>query len=505
MAQQQTPSIAARTALGAGWVIGWRMATRLLGLISTLVLARILVPADFGLVALATVSAGAIDALSVIGLEDALIRDHESSRSLNDTAFTLTVGRGIVNGLIVALLAYPASVWFNEPRLASVLFVLALLTVLAGFENIGVVAFRRELQFQKEFLLLLPSRIVGVAVTIALGVWLHSYWALVAGIAVTRLMRLGMTYWMHPYRPRLALTRWRHLVGFSFWTWAAGIALFAWDRAETIVLGHTLGSQGVGLFLVAIEIAVLPTSEFVSPVARALFAGFSAAQREGRDLLDAGTRVAAALMVVVMPLALVVSAAAGDLTRVLLGQQWLAAQPLIAVLAAMSLPAVLTKVFGTVLTARAHVRASFSIVALSATAKIPVLYAVALTGDLRGVAVVSVGAAFVEALLYCVTVKRFATSPVPILTFDLARTLVAGLAGLGVLYATGLGWDLPPGSPYTALVHGFVVGVVGLATFSAVQLALWFAAGRPDGGETQILRVLTGLIGAFRGRRQPTP
>ncbi|HUZ72457.1 MAG TPA: hypothetical protein VMU87_05685, partial [Stellaceae bacterium] len=83
--------------------------------------------------------------------------------------------------------------------------------------------------------------------------------------------------------------------------------------------------------------------------------------------------------------------------------------------------------------------------------------------------------------------------------------LVAGLAGLGVLYATGLGWDLPPGSPYTALVHGFVVGVVGLATFSAVQLALWFAAGRPDGGETQILRVLTGLIGAFRGRRQPTP
>ena len=67
------PGILARTARGAGWVVAWRMATRVLGLVSTLVLARLLVPGDFGLVALATSFAFALDACFLVGVEDQIV------------------------------------------------------------------------------------------------------------------------------------------------------------------------------------------------------------------------------------------------------------------------------------------------------------------------------------------------------------------------------------------------------------------------------------------------
>lgn len=90
---EQTGALLAKTAGGAGWTIGWRAATRALGFISTLVLARILVPADFGLVALAMSFSRAIDILADLGVEDALVRAHDASRATYNAAFTINAIR----------------------------------------------------------------------------------------------------------------------------------------------------------------------------------------------------------------------------------------------------------------------------------------------------------------------------------------------------------------------------------------------------------------------------
>ena len=79
-------SISNRTVIGAGWLVAWRMVTRALGLVSTLVLARILVPADFGLVAMATSFSSSVGALSELGISEALVRRQENERGHYDTA-----------------------------------------------------------------------------------------------------------------------------------------------------------------------------------------------------------------------------------------------------------------------------------------------------------------------------------------------------------------------------------------------------------------------------------
>ena len=95
ISQRAPASVASRTVIGATWMIAWRMATRSLGLISTLVLARLLVPSDFGLVAIATTFAAAIDSLSELGLQAALVRQPDDDPSLYDTAFTMQAIRGL--------------------------------------------------------------------------------------------------------------------------------------------------------------------------------------------------------------------------------------------------------------------------------------------------------------------------------------------------------------------------------------------------------------------------
>ena len=100
-----TESLLSRTARGAGWVMAWRLGMRVLGLTSTLILVRLLAPADFGLIALATGFVQSVDGLMSLGTEEAVIREAAPSRSVYDTAFTLNALRGLVASSFVVVAA----------------------------------------------------------------------------------------------------------------------------------------------------------------------------------------------------------------------------------------------------------------------------------------------------------------------------------------------------------------------------------------------------------------
>jgi O-antigen/teichoic acid export membrane protein len=144
-------SLLRKTAGGAGWVIGWRAATRAIGFLSTLVLARLLVPADFGLVALAMSLSRAIDALADLGVQDALIRITLPTRRTYDTAFTVNAMRGVVTATAIAVSARPFAQIFGDPRLFHLVLALAAAVALDSFVNVGVADFRRDFAFHRNF------------------------------------------------------------------------------------------------------------------------------------------------------------------------------------------------------------------------------------------------------------------------------------------------------------------------------------------------------------------
>ncbi|MDT7953309.1 MAG: oligosaccharide flippase family protein, partial [Acetobacteraceae bacterium] len=277
---QDGDSLLAKTARGAGWVVAWRMMTRTLGLLSTLVLVRLLAPADFGLIALASSFSVSIEAFSWIGIEEGVIRHKAPTPALMDTAFTLSVLRGLLVFLIVAAVSLPAARFFGDPRLALVLVALGATVLIENFINVGTIEFRRDFEFRREFQLYLLPRVLSIGVAIGAAVLLHTYWALIAGIVSNQVFRVVFSYAMHPYRPRLRLSAWRQIAGYSVWNSVIAGAGALRDRVDTLMVGRALSSASVGFYALGFEIAGLPVTELISPLTRAAFAGFAAAWRE---------------------------------------------------------------------------------------------------------------------------------------------------------------------------------------------------------------------------------
>jgi O-antigen/teichoic acid export membrane protein len=120
-----TGSILSRTARGAGWTIGWRFSTRLVGFCSTLVLVRLLTPDDFGIVSLAAGFFRALDSVAGFGVEGAIIRADRADRAIYDAGFTINVVRGAFTSVVLIVCATPLSRFFDNAHLVDVIYVLA--------------------------------------------------------------------------------------------------------------------------------------------------------------------------------------------------------------------------------------------------------------------------------------------------------------------------------------------------------------------------------------------
>jgi len=326
-------TIERRMAKSAAWMIGLRLADRSIGLVSVLFLARLLVPADFGLVAMGTVILGALDAITAFGFEMALIKRQARDRQRLDTAWTLNGMIGAVNAALIAALSPLAALFYAEPRVVNVMLVLAASSLISGLRNIGMVQFEQDLRFAPIVMLALARRISSFAVTLALALWYGSYWALLAGMVAGHTIDLLVSYRMSPYRPRLSLVAWRDLVSFSKWLLVNNVLSYVGNRGGDMVVGNRVGAAALGMYSVSLEIANLPTSEMVWPVMRAVFPGYAMMSAEPGRLAQGFLRVFSVVVLFALPAAAGIALLSEPIVAVLLGPKWSEAVPLIEVLA----------------------------------------------------------------------------------------------------------------------------------------------------------------------------
>ena len=491
------PSLSARTLTGAGWVLVWRMSTRALGIINTIVLVRLLAPADFGLVALATAMAQVVESLSAIGVADAIVREKDADRTLYDTGFTMNFLRGLAMSVLIAACAWPLAAFFNDPRLLNIQLVLAATLLLSALENIGVVEFRRNLAFDKEFQLALVPRIAGIAVSITIAVLFANYWALVAGIVTTRVLRVAASYWLHPHRPRFTLRSWRRLIGFSFWTWLTTMVLVVRDRIDTLVIGRVLGPVKVGIYAVGLEIGSLASTELLEPLTIALFAGFSAGRRAGTDMADGYFKAISAAFLLTLPMGAGLAIMAHPLIALMFGAQWLEAVPLVRIFALTGMVKVVAYFSGVLLNAHGLIHLQFRILATSTVARVLVLFVlIGPFGLLGAAAAAAVCVLLEEAMFLFVCFRHFRLSPLKLVRGSWRCALATG-GMAAVLLWVGFGAAHEVVSPM-ALLRDLAAGVpLGMAVYTALLLTLWLATGRPPGAEAMFLDIFGGAMRRF--------
>jgi lipopolysaccharide exporter len=317
-------SLFKKIAVGAFWTMFAKLCVKSLGFISTLILARILFPEDFGLVAISMTVVSFLEIFTSFGFDINIIRKKNVTDNTLNSAWTFK----LLSGVMICLLIYSSSHYlqefFQNKNLESLLKAVAFLPILKGLENIGFVLYRKELNFKKEFNLDVIAKVISFLVTISTAFYLKSYWALVFGMYAHALMRVFISYTMHSYRPTVDFSEIKELFSFSKWLLLNNIVIFFNKKVTDLIIAKYSGSSALGYYSIGNEIANLPTTELVFPMSRAVFPGYAKVANDKKELKRIFIKITRLVVYLTAPVCFGIAATADELIPILLGDKWIA-------------------------------------------------------------------------------------------------------------------------------------------------------------------------------------
>lgn len=328
------------------WTVLSYAAGKVITLAASVALARLLVPADFGVVMLAFVAMNVLGVFGDLGVGAAVVLRQDLDRRGLGTALSIVLATGAVLALGLAAVAPVLGRVLDEPRLGGVLAAMAPLTVLGAFTFFHQWLLQRDLAFRSRFFGLLAQAASYAVVAIAAAALGAGVWSIVAGHLAGQLAMTAVFLRVGPRLPprfdrRIARSLLRSSRGFLLQNSAA----LAQQNADYLAIGSALGSAPLGLYSMAYRLSELPFLAIADPVTRVTFPTFAGMQARGEEVRDHYLATLRLVALVTVPCGVLLSAAAGPFTRFLYGDRWL---PMAAALTALGVWGALKSVQWTV-------------------------------------------------------------------------------------------------------------------------------------------------------------
>jgi O-antigen/teichoic acid export membrane protein len=267
------------------------------------------------------------------------------------------------------------------------------------------------------------------------------------------------------------------------------------DRGDSVIIGRILGTAQFGVFSIGSELGALPVTEVVEPLGRTLFSGFAVLHRDDSSPTKLYLGAVEVAMMLILPAGIGISMVADPMVRFVLGAQWLAAVPVIQIIAISSTVSIFGYFSGTFLTAGGKVRDGFLLTSVSVAIRVPLMIALAYFWGLAGAAVaVAISLVIDQGLFLWRTMHHLAIAFGDLLACTW-RAMVASLAMVACFFALGLAWtpggDRPGWSNLEDLLTRCALGAV---VYGLVLMLAWQLAGRPDSIERQVLKLVQGRV-----------
>jgi O-antigen/teichoic acid export membrane protein len=327
-------SLGTRTLRGTAWAYGSYVGGQALVLVSTAILARLLTPAEFGVVALALVFITLLDTVSDLGLSPALVISREDElRERAMTVFTFTIALGALLSALTAAVAPLAALFFDEPELFPLLAVLGLNFFVRSLGATHYALAQKRMDFRSRTAAELAGVLTRGATGIALALAGFGAWSLVAGYLAGTAVLTATLWALVPWRPSGRPSR-AHLPRMlRFGSTLTGVDILAAviSQVDYAFIGRVLGTHALGLYALGFRIPEMLIISLAVVAGRVLFPAFAAVDRAalGRSYL-VSVRYAA---IVALPLAVGVAVLAEPLVLALFGDRWEASVDCMRVLA----------------------------------------------------------------------------------------------------------------------------------------------------------------------------
>lgn len=265
---------------GSAWTLSANVSSQAISFAVTVVLARLLAPDDFGVVAISSVFTGVVTLFQDVGMGAALIQRKDIDDDYLSTSFSVSLLAGVALALMLAA-ASPAIAWFyGEPVLRDILLVSAIGFVLSPFTSIHTSILSKRLEFKKVSLITLGTHGASGAVSVALALAGYGVWSMVLGKIISQPLLVPFVWWAARWRPRarIVMRCFRDLFGFSSHLLAFNLMNFLARNLDNLIIGKFLGAQALGYYSVAYNLMLKPLQLISWSVGKVLFPVFSSIQ-----------------------------------------------------------------------------------------------------------------------------------------------------------------------------------------------------------------------------------
>lgn len=489
--------------MGSLWLSGARLFTNVLSFISIIVLARILMPADFGIVALASTLMVILSSITSMPLSEALIQQSNPTREHFNTAWTLSALRGLGLAAALAAASWPMAIIYDDERLIPMICVMAMGLVIGGLSNPRRIMFQRDLVFWQEFLLIVAERVTMVGSTIWLALEWGNYWALVVGTLIGQMVQVIVSYMILPYLPRLGFRHAKELWGFSVWLGlGSAVNTINW-RFDQLLVGGLLGNSTLGHYTVGSNLAQVPTRETTAPLRQTLFPALARITDEPHRLSHAYQRAQALLTFAALPIGIVVAVIADLIVEATMGEKWLPSVPVIQALSAVFALQTLGSMVTPLGMAKGETKLLFRRDLLMFFIRLPIIIAGTFAFGLVGLIGARVISGLIDICVSLAVIRHLTKLSIKEQIWANWRSLTSSAIMLVFAFIAQQVFGFGVG--FSGSIDAFlqIIGAISVCfmIYMTSNILLWWISGRPNGPETDVFRFFGQVLLRIRSRK----
>lgn len=320
---------------GVSWVATFRIVTRGMSFIRTIIIARILSPSQFGIYGIAVLVLSMVEILTETGINIVLIQSKEKIEEYLDTAWVVSIFRGILIASVIFLSSFFIANFFHAPQAVPLLMLVSVVPLLRGFINPSIASFQKNLQFHKYFFYGTSQFFVESVVTIILIFIFKSPISLIWGLIAGAVYEVVISFLFVRPLPKFSFHKEKlhHIISRGKWVTLSGVFQYFFQNGDNIVVGRMLGTGALGIYEMAYKMATLPITEISNVIVKVTFPVYTKIADDKPRLRRAYLKTLLLVCLISFPLGIFFIFFSKELVLFILGPKWLSAVPVFQVLA----------------------------------------------------------------------------------------------------------------------------------------------------------------------------
>ncbi len=324
-----------KTIYGVSWIGLLRFITRAIAFVKIAIIARILTPSDFGIYGIATLVLAFLEIFTETGINVFFIQKEGELKDYIDTAWIISIARGIGMAVLIVLAAPFIVSFFKSPDALFLILLISLVPLIKGFINPSEIRYVSEMTFQKEFWFRTVVFFIDAAGATIAALLTHSPNSLIIGLIVGAIVEVFLSFIFITPRPKFAFdfSKAKHIVNRGKWVTGFGVLEYIFQNGDDVVVGKTLGEGALGIYQMAYKLAILPISEVADVFGKATLPIFADIADDKKKLRLGVLYTTLAVFILLLPIISLLFIAPKFVIQILLGNQWLAAASVLPILA----------------------------------------------------------------------------------------------------------------------------------------------------------------------------